>query len=174
MPKVYSRRRRQPTADELALWAAAVRDAAPLDGRAVEAATEPTPEPAPQPSPKKALAAKHAVPIAPSRRDLPIGRLERQDLARLRRGTVTLDGRIDLHGLTEEQAHHAVDRFIELSWSTGRRLVLVITGKGGVLRALLPRWLAASRHRGRVLGVSEASPRHGGSGAYYLRLRRRH
>lgn len=166
-------RRRQPTADELALWAAAVRDAAPLDGRAVEAASEPTPQPTPPP-PKEALVAKQAAPIVPTGRDLPIGRLERQDLARLRRGAVTLDGRIDLHGLTEEQAHHAVDRFIELSWSAGRRLVLVITGKGGVLRALLPRWLAASRHRGRVLGVSEASPRHGGSGAYYLRLRRRH
>ena len=167
-PKRHSRRR-QPTADELALWAAAVRDAAPLDGRALE----PADEPAPQPPPKKAATTRHAAPPASGHGDLPIGRLERQDLARLRRGMAALDARIDLHGLTEEQAHHAIDRFIELSWSAGRRLVLVITGKGGVLRALLPRWLAASRHRGRVLGVSEASPRHGGSGAYYLRLRRR-
>ena len=162
------RRRRQPTADELALWAAVVRDAAPLEGRAAA----PPPEPAPRPKPKKA-AAKPAVPAAAVPSGLPIGRLDRQDVARLRRGMVTLEGRIDLHGLTEEQAHHAVDRFVEQSWSAGRRLVLVITGKGGVLRSLLPRWLAASRHRGRVLALSEASARHGGSGAYYLRLRRR-
>ena len=163
------RRRRQPSADELALWAAAVRDAAPLDRRA-----EALPgEPAAPPRRKKAGAAKPAAPAAAARPDFPIGRLDRQDVTRLRRGSVTLEGRIDLHGLTEEQAHHAVDRFVEQSWSAGRRLVLVITGKGGVLRSLLPRWLAASRHRGRVLALSEASARHGGSGAYYLRLRRR-
>ena len=161
------RRRRQPTADELALWAAAVRDAAPLDGRTAE----PPNEPAPRSKPKKA-AAKPAAPAA-ARSGLPIGKLDRQDVTRLRRGTISLEGRIDLHGLTEEQAHHAVDRFVEQSWSAGLRLVLVITGKGGVLRTLLPRWLAASRHRGRVLALSEASARHGGGGAYYLRLRRR-
>lgn len=169
MPKIHSRRRRQPTADELALWAAAVRDTAPLDGRPAE----PAAEPAPQPSPRNMATAKPVAVIAPSATDLPIGRFDRPDLARLRRGSVALEARIDLHGLTEEQAHHAVDRFIELSWAAGRRLVLVITGKGGVLRALLPRWLAASRHRGRVLALSEAGPRHGGGGAYYLRLRRR-
>ena len=175
MRKAHTRRRRQPTADELALWAAAVRDAAPLDGRAVE-------PPADRPSPPKlkpAAAAPGPSPPAPSPpapappRDRPVESFNRQDIARLRRGTVALEGRIDLHGLTEEQAHHAVDRFLETSWSAGRRLVLVITGKGGVLRNLLPRWLAASRHRGRVLALSEAAPRHGGSGAYYLRLRRR-
>jgi DNA-nicking Smr family endonuclease len=163
------RRRRQPTADELALWAAAVRDAAPLEGRAAP----PPSEPAAPARRKKAAAAKPAAPAAAVPSGLPVGRLDRQDVARLRRGTIALEGRIDLHGLTEAQAHHAVDRFVEQSWSAGRRLVLVITGKGGVLRTLLPRWLAASRHRGRVLALSEASARHGGGGAYYLRLRRR-
>lgn len=163
------RRRRQPTADELALWAAAVRDAAPLSGHAVQQPAEP----APRPLPKKSAAAKKRASPAPAHTDTPPGTLDKQEIARLRRGTVELEARLDLHGLTEQQAHHAVDRFVELSWAGGRRLVLVITGKGGVLRALLPRWLAASRHRGRVLALSEAAPRHGGSGAYYLRLRRR-
>lgn len=163
------RRRRQPTPDELALWAAAVRDAAPLGDHGVE----PLPDPAPAPARKAATLAARPVAAGAAGFDVPVGKLDRQDVTRLRRGTAVLEARLDLHGLTEEAAHHAVDRFVEQSWSAGRRLVLVITGKGGVLRALLPRWLAASRHRGRVLALSEAGPRHGGSGAYYLRLRRR-
>jgi DNA-nicking Smr family endonuclease len=156
------RRRRQVTAVERELWALAMRDAAPLPGRAVE----PPPRVArtelvfaPQPVPVRAMEGMQA--------------FDRRDAQRLKRGLLAIEARLDLHGLTEAEAHHAVDRFVEHCWHAGRRVVLLITGKGGVLRALLPRWLAASRHHGRVLALSSASPRHGGEGAYYLRLRRR-
>jgi DNA-nicking Smr family endonuclease len=157
------RRRRQVTAGEHELWALAMRDAAPLPGRAVEPST-PRIAPtelvfAPQPAPMRVMEGMQA--------------FDRRDAQRLKRGLLAIEARLDLHGLTEAEAHHAVDRFVEQCWHAGRRVVLLITGKGGVLRSLLPRWLAASRHHGRVLALSAAAPRHGGEGAYYLRLRRR-
>jgi DNA-nicking Smr family endonuclease len=160
------RRKRQITPGERELWAYAVRDAAPLPGRTVDA-----PPPRPPPRAARAESAPAARPAAGRHVVQPF---DRHDAQRLRRGQLAIEARLDLHGLTEAEAHHAVDRFVELCWSAGRRVVLVITGKGGVLRALLPRWLAASRHHGRVLALSAAAPRHGGEGAYYLRLRRRH
>jgi DNA-nicking Smr family endonuclease len=157
------RRRRQVTPAERELWAHAVRGAAPLPGRA---AATPEPDDAPAPAPR--------LPTLPDPPPKPKGlrRIDRREAHRLRRGEAMIEARLDLHGLTESEAHHAVDRFVEASWSMGRRLVLLITGKGGVLRTELPRWLAESRHRGRVLALGAAAPRHGGDGAYYLRLRR--
>ena len=56
-----------------------------------------------------------------------------------------------------------------------KRLLLVITGKGGILRAQLPLWLGQVELKDLVGGISEAHVRHGGSGAFYvtLRLKRR-
>jgi DNA-nicking Smr family endonuclease len=78
--------------------------------------------------------------------------------------------------MTQEDAHAALDRFIRQAWKDGKRMLLVITGKGnlgeGVLRRGVPRWLAAGEHAARLLKVSSAQPRHGGGGAFYVLLRR--
>jgi DNA-nicking Smr family endonuclease len=90
-----------------------------------------------------------------------------------------IDGRIDLHGLHQAEAHRELAHFIADSFAAGRRLVLVITGKGageggrGVLRAAAPRWLNEAPLREKILAVREARPQHGGAGALYVLLKRR-
>ena len=92
---------------------------------------------------------------------------------RLRRGRVEPDARLDLHGLREAEAYRALQRFLIQARGEDARLVLVITGKGGVLRNNLPRWLAEDAFREIVAGVSSAHLRHGGTGAFYVALKRK-
>nr|WP_321506612.1 Smr/MutS family protein [uncultured Celeribacter sp.] len=112
--------------------------------------------------------------------------MDRKQFGKMRRGKLAPEGRIDLHGMTLAQAHPALIRFILNSWAMDRRLVLVITGKGkhrddpgpipvrkGVLKHQVPHWLQTPPLREAVLQVSEAHLKHGGSGAYYIYLRRR-
>lgn len=104
--------------------------------------------------------------------------LDRRSALRLRRGQHPIDGRIDLHGMTQAAAARALDAFLAESQAAGRRCVLVITGKGttseggGVLRREVPRWLNRAPNRARVLGFDYALPRDGGQGALYVLLRR--
>ncbi len=112
-------------------------------------------------------------------------RMDRKAYGRMRKGKLTPEARLDLHGMSQAQAHPALTRFIHASHSRGLRLVLVITGKGkdrdapgpmpvprGVLKHQVPHWLSAPGLRGLVLQVTEAHIRHGGTGAYYVYLRR--
>ena len=99
---------------------------------------------------------------------------------RLKRGQLAIDGRIDLHGMTQDKAHRALEKFLTASQGAGQRCVLVITGKGlrptgetGVLRNLVPRWMNAPAIRGRVLSFCTAQPRDGGTGALYVLLKRK-
>jgi DNA-nicking Smr family endonuclease len=105
--------------------------------------------------------------------------VDRATAERLRRGALAIDGRLDLHGLTQDEAHAALERFLAGSAARGRRCVLVITGKGlgdsfgrGVLRQAVPRWLNEAPNRARILAVMPAQPRHGGAGALYVLLKR--
>ncbi|GGA37460.1 Smr/MutS family protein [Pelagibacterium lentulum] len=103
---------------------------------------------------------------------------------RLERGHVPIDGTLDLHGLTQEQAFAALKRFIPARAARGDRTVLVITGKGlkktgylqieqkGILRAMLPLWLADRDVKPFVAGIDQAHQSHGGEGAFYVRLKR--
>src|SRR5579875_3518786 len=104
------------------------------------------------------------------------GAIDRRTLARIRRGAMPVEARLDLHGLTQEAAHRALVRFIAAA-ADGVRLALVITGKGrggeGVLRAAVPRWLAEPPSRARILALTPAPPQHGGAGALCVLLRRR-
>lgn len=106
--------------------------------------------------------------------------------ARLKRGKLKPEARIDLHGMTLDQARPALIGFILESHARERRLVLVITGKGkhrddlgpipmrpGALRHHVPMWLKAAPASQAVLQVVQAHARHGGEGAYYVYLRRR-
>lgn len=104
---------------------------------------------------------------------------------KMTRGKLVPEARIDLHGLTLGEAHPDLIRFILNASSQGMRLVLVITGKGkikddwgpipqrmGALRHAVPQWLRLPPLGHVVLQVAEAHLRHGGSGAYYVYLRR--
>ena len=97
----------------------------------------------------------------------------------LARGAVTIDGRLDLHGLDQQAAIRALESFLRARQAAGDRMVLVITGKGraesgapGILRRQVPHWLSLPRFRDVVAGCGEAGRRHGGGGALYIRLRR--
>jgi DNA-nicking Smr family endonuclease len=105
--------------------------------------------------------------------------------ARMTRGKLDPEARIDLHGMTLAQAHPELIHFILTSHSAGCRLVLVITGKGkakpdhgpipqrlGVLRHQVPLWLRQMPVAPCVLQITESHIRHGGGGAYYVYLRR--
>ena len=100
--------------------------------------------------------------------------LDRRTQRRLFRGDVPIDRRLDLHGYTAARAEVKLQTFIEDAAYGGCRCVLVITGKGaGVLRSLVPGWLKRAPLPGLVLAVAQARPADGGSGAFYVLLRRR-
>ena len=111
--------------------------------------------------------------------------MDRKAFGKLRRGKLAPEARIDLHGMTMERAQPALTGFVMRAHGDGKRLVLVITGKGrhgedtgpiptrrGVLRHNVPQWLSRPPLSHMVLQVTEAHPRHGGAGAYYVYLRR--
>jgi len=112
-------------------------------------------------------------------------RMDRKAHKQMTRGKLAPEARIDLHGMTLAQAHPALTGFLRDAHARGVRLALVITGKGrrgaddgpipqrqGVLRHQVPVWLHQPPLGAIVLQVAEAHLRHGGSGAYYVYLRR--
>ena len=103
--------------------------------------------------------------------------LDRRSWLKLRRGNYPIDARIDLHGLTQAEAHDRLGTFLAAAQVRGNRCVLVITGRGvrhgGTLRAMTPRWLEEAPNRARVLSYAQAQVHHGGEGALYVLLRRR-
>jgi DNA-nicking Smr family endonuclease len=170
--------------EEIALWTEVARSVARRRG-----ATLPTPSKpvrparptAPPPTSAEPPAARPAKPSAP-----PLAPIERRLKRELQRGRAAIDAALDLHGLTQAEAHHALRGFLRHSQGGGARLVIVVTGKGGpldearwpnergVLRRLTPQWLREPDLRSIVLGFEEAGRAHGGSGALYVRLRRLH
>ena len=111
--------------------------------------------------------------------------MDRTTFQRMKRGKVRPEARIDLHGMTADAAHQRLTAFLFQAQASGRRLVLVITGKGrpgsdegpvpyrmGVLRRSLPEWLGRAPLKPIVQQIAEAHQRHGGSGAFYVYLRR--
>jgi hypothetical protein len=163
------RRQRQPTPAEIDLWRRAMADAEPL------AEMPPGAQPVVVP---KALVRAPQVAHAPVALDpqRPIG-IDRRSWLRLKRGQVTIEQTVDLHGLTQEQAHERLGRFLAEAQQNSLRCLLVVTGKGlahgGVLRHMVPRWLNEEPNRERVLAFAPAQPKHGGAGALYLLIRRK-
>lgn len=113
-------------------------------------------------------------------------RMDRKTYSRMKRGKADPEARIDLHGMTVAAAQTALIGFILRAYADEKRLVLVITGKGrhaddgdpvprrtGVLRQHLPEWLSSSPLNQIVLDWTSSHQRHGGSGAFYVYLRRR-
>ncbi len=180
-------RRPQISEEDRQLWDQVRRTATPLR-------PEPPPAPvadaAPPPSapPKPPRAAKAAPAPAPPKPKSPpgppaVGGFDRKTMTRLSRGSVAIDARIDLHGMTQDAAHRRLHRFLEAVRGEGAKIVLVITGKGapdaigdsgrGVLRRAVPEWLRSPPFRLLVSGYENAGRRHGGEGALYVRLRRK-
>jgi DNA-nicking Smr family endonuclease len=175
--------RRRLSDEERALWSGVMRSVAPLRkaiDRSMAAPTGPKAAPG-KPSPVRAVLpnappAPARPPAAPSL--APLGRRLRQRLAR---GANAIDGRLDLHGMTQAQTHGALLGFLRAAQSRGSRIVLVITGKGiagtagerGVLRRQVPLWLRLPEFRSYVVGFEAAGVGHGGEGALYISLRKR-
>ncbi len=154
---------RRPTSDdERALFKTALGDAKPLRVR-TRVASPPRAGALPPPPPPKP-------PVYLERSADPIGGHRAADL---RRGRTEPEARIDLHGMTHDGAYRAIIGFLGKAQSEDKRVVLVVTGKGGVLREALPLWLGQADLRPLVSGVAEAHVKHGGSGAFYVSLRRK-
>lgn len=98
---------------------------------------------------------------------------------KLERGRLSIDGTLDLHDMRQDEARTALHRFLIARAAQGARTILVITGKGslaphaprGVLRTMLPIWLSQPGLSAIVSGYEQAARGHGGSGAFYVRLR---
>jgi DNA-nicking Smr family endonuclease len=99
--------------------------------------------------------------------------VDRATQDRLKRGQLPIEGKLDLHGMDRARAHRALGRFLEGAAGQGKRCLLVVTGKSGVLREEVPRWLNQQPNRARLIAFAAAQPRHGGAGALYLLLKRR-
>lgn len=177
---------RAVSADEKALWREVmetVRPLAPGKGRdkppAVPAPVARTKPGTPLPRPRPVLPPRKPEP--PAEPPLEHGEapgLDKRTRLRLRRGQVEIQGVMDLHGLTQVEAHRALAGFLEGAHGAGKRAVLVITGKGltpgsGVLRAAVPRWLNEPAMRSMIRAFSHAAPKDGGEGALYVLLRRK-
>ena len=173
------------------LWRRAVSDVQPLKrppppAKPTPAAALPpsrqNPTPAPRPSQSLSPSPKSR-PVAlppPELQPGAAGGLDKRTLQRLRRGLIPPEAKIDLHNMTQAEAHAALLRFLAASQAAGRRCVLVITGKGygpdgavGVLKTGVPRWLNEPDTRARILAFTHATTAHGGEGALYVLLRRR-
>ncbi|HWK13470.1 MAG TPA: Smr/MutS family protein [Rhizobiaceae bacterium] len=163
--------------EDRVLWNLIARSVTPLKGRtampeipaadaaALDAREEASPQP---PAPRR-----KAPPVAGA------GTIDRTTHGKLAKGRLPLEARVDLHGLTQLQAHSLLLSFLHRAHAGGLRHVLVITGKGssmgseGVLRRAVPDWLRTPAFRGLVSAHQDAARRHGGEGALYVRLRRR-
>ena len=180
----------QPPADDTALWEQVTKSVTELPSRrntvflkeeartvaalaatAEKAAKKPVAEQTPKVPPAK--------PPAPRPADLRLGErsgIDRSNARRLQRGQMALEDRLDLHGLSKEQAHRQLIAFISRAVQQNLRHVLVITGKGrdgqGVLRHEVPLWLKDAPLAGYINAISQAQPQDGGAGALYIRLKR--
>ncbi|SCA56312.1 conserved hypothetical protein [Candidatus Terasakiella magnetica] len=180
------KRKRGLSVGETQLWKKVTDEVNPLPGRFVDLeGADPMPEPvATRPYPD------HAVPLPTHRSDdshksfdpLVHGKaagVDKRTMEKLRRGKMPMEGRLDLHGFTQDQAHSSLMRFIDQAYAQGKRCVSVITGKGtqlngkvGVLRERVPHWLNQPGLRSKIIAFTYAPKNEGGEGALYILLKR--
>lgn len=190
------RRRRVLTAEEARLWSTVVRKIKPIAARPVDSSASMAADQKPavrlaekmnpaEPAKARSLE-KSAPPLLPSLAiakkgaQPPLAPLERKLRRNLSRGSGSVDATIDLHGMRQAEAYETLRSFIVRARRDGLKIVLVVTGKGnmvdhdqrGVLRRNLPLWLRMPDLRPAIIGFEEASRHHGGSGAFYVRIRK--
>lgn len=179
---------------EIALWREVTKSIRPLYERFEDLLEPETPVPAPVAkqtmiSPPMGFSQPVAAPkpVDKAPKLLPLAPIERPLLRKISRGQHEIDAVLDLHGMRQHEAHERLRRFLHQSQFNHARLVLVVTGKGnspsktldgeghgkGVLRRLVPDWLGMPDLRPVVMGFEQAAPHQGGSGALYVRLRKR-
>lgn len=178
-----SRRQRGLTREDQILWSKVARSVAPMKGKTVPVEPEEegdafadmvaSPE-----LPPVIADAKHQAEIL--RRQTPqAGSIDRPTRKKLATGRLSIDAKIDLHGMTQGEAYGTLLSFLHNAYAHGRRHVLVVTGKGasmgsdGILRRQVPAWFSTPAFRGLVSAHEDAARHHGGQGALYVRLRRR-
>ena len=157
------------------LWNLVARSARPLKGKSsveIPDIIEPKPEPAA--APVNGVAA----PAAKPKTQHVAHALDDQTLNKLKKGRLPIEGRVDLHGMRQDEAYSLLLTFLNRAHAGGIRYVLIITGKGsssggdGILRRAVPAWLSTPAFRHLVSSHDHAARNHGGSGALYVRLRR--
>jgi DNA-nicking Smr family endonuclease len=185
-------RRRSLSDEEHTLWSGYIRSITPLQPAKLKSGKRSGPkfDDKPEIKTSAAVADKSPVPsrsvkrqmAAAAERTLPLAPFDRRLKQRVARGRDSIDARIDLHGMTQREAHAALLHFLGRVQSDGKRMALVVTGKGvrtgsgvgerGVLRRQVPLWFSLPEFRRYVVGFEEAHASHGGQGALYVRLRR--
>ena len=184
--------RKKPTSDDgIALWRQVAGSVTPLQksrrGLASGTAAESSPasqQPENIPVNRNRKPAPAAIPVPKVKQAPPplshgvVAGVDKRSGERLRRGKLPIEACIDLHGMTQAEAHRAVADFIDRQQAAGKRCVSVITGKGiyrggvGILKEAVPRWLNEPGIRRHILAFSHAQPKDGGTGALYILLRR--
>lgn len=168
------RGQRAISTEEVAFFRTTFKDVKPLRrspvpvARAAPAANsvpKPAPKPAASPRPTPGRIAHNPTERLPA--------IDGHRVAKLRRGQLMPDARFDLHGFTQSAAHAALLRFLSRAQGDGARLVLIVTGKSGVLHDAVPRWLTQAPLKPLVAGTGAAHRRHGGEGALYVTLKRK-
>jgi len=175
--------------DESDLWQRVVKDVRPLRAKPKRAAM---PKPAAAKPVKAKPVAEKTAKAKPAVKPAPLPALspgqapgfDKRSHEKFREGKMPIEARIDLHGHTLTAAHDALVAFVNSVWERDKRMLLVITGKGGrgreelgspraTLRESVPRWLNEPSLRRRILAIGEAKAKHGGSGALYVLLKRK-
>ena len=173
-----ARRSGNLTEEDRILWNRIAATAKPLKGKAVVEVPPP-----PLEMPTAAVKSPPAAPpvdaaVRPHRQPTVARSIDEPVRDKLAKGRVELGGRVDLHGMTQDEAYFLLLAFLRTAHDRGLRYVLVITGKGsssggdGVLKRAVPGWFATAPFRPFVSGFDEAARNHGGAGALYVRLRR--
>lgn len=164
--------------EDRVLWSLVARSTTPLKGRA--AIAEPPPAAQDEKMPTASEMSKPALAQTPPtpKRQLVRPVLDKPTLEKLSRGKVAIEGRVDLHGMTQGEAYALLLSFLQRAQANGVRYVLVITGKGfssggdGILRRQVPAWLSTPPFRMLVSSHDVSARHHGGEGALYVRLRK--
>ncbi len=190
--KKPSSRKANLTQEDKALWAYVTQDVTPIkhENAVAENSENEAAEDAPVPQAPNVTVQPQFLPdagkpaAAPSRtaHDLHShADIDARSFDRFRKGEMPIEATLDLHGLTQQNAYDRVVSFITSQVAQGKRCVMIITGKGrnaadgeiGVLKQMLPIWLEQPTLKTHILKMRTARHFHGGSGAYYLLLKRR-
>ncbi|MGH6674033.1 MAG: Smr/MutS family protein [Xanthobacteraceae bacterium] len=181
--------RRRLSDEERALWSGVVRSITPLrrGNSSPGSPSVPLQAPAPPAKPigKPAFKDRNRPQPLPPADSPPLAPLGRRLKQRVARGREPIEARIDLHGMTQSEAHAALLDFLRRARADGARIALVVTGKGvgrggdsasgierGVLKRQVPNWFSLPEFRSLIVGFESAHVGHGGQGALYVRLRR--